>query len=117
MNKAYAFAYLTDVDFNDEIIDYLRRIDDTLAPFGGRFLVHGGKISRTEGTRTGDVIIIEFPDAQAGNAWYDSPAYQAILPLRTENSQGIVALVEGVPTGYRALDKLAAQLPDAPSRR
>ena len=31
-----------------------------------------------------------------------SPAYQEILPLRTENSDGATIIVEGVDEGYRA---------------
>ncbi|WP_405134806.1 DUF1330 domain-containing protein [Nocardia sp. NBC_01388] len=38
----YAIAQLYDVDLNAEIVEYLERIDSTLAPFGGKFLVHGG---------------------------------------------------------------------------
>ena len=40
-------------------------------------------------------------------AWYDSPAYREILPLRTENSRGVTMLVKGVAPGYRATDFLA----------
>lgn len=32
---AYAIAYLRDVNIGDDIIRYLREIDDTLKPFGG----------------------------------------------------------------------------------
>ena len=38
---AYAVAHLRSVDQNAEIVDYLRRIDATLDPFDGRFVVHG----------------------------------------------------------------------------
>ena len=38
----------------------------------------------------------------AFGAWYDSPGYQEILPLRTRNSDGVTLLVGGVPEGYRA---------------
>ncbi|MCD5350262.1 DUF1330 domain-containing protein [Kineosporia mesophila] len=31
---AYAIAHLTHVIVNDEVIEYLRRIDSTLEPFG-----------------------------------------------------------------------------------
>lgn len=110
---AYAIAYLRDVDFGDEIIDYLSRIDATLALFGGRFLVHGGEIDGVEGEWVGDVIVIEFPDHGAARAWYDSAIYQAILPLRTEHSTGIAAIVDGVPRGYQATDGLAAMLASA----
>ena len=107
---AYALAYLQDVRFNDEIVDYLQRIDETLAPFGGRFLVHGGRLTPAEGTWDGDLVVIAFPDLTAATDWYESPAYQEILPLRVDNSTSIAAIVEGVPTGYRAVDGLADML-------
>jgi uncharacterized protein (DUF1330 family) len=107
---AYAVAYLREVDVNAQVVDYIERIDATLAPYGGRFLVHGGAITPAEGTWDGDIVIIAFPSAAAAQQWYDSPAYQAILPLRTDNSRSVAAIVEGVPTGYRSVDKLAALL-------
>lgn len=110
MTKCYAICYLRDVDFGPEIIDYIERIDETLAPYGGRWLIHGGRLTPVEGDWDGDVVILEFPDTATAQAWYASPAYQAILPLRTEHSRSVTALVEGVPDGYRAVDKLAALL-------
>lgn len=107
---AYAIAYLREVDFNEEIIDYLKRIDVTLDEFGGRFIVHGGELTPREGEWDGSVVIIEFPSRQAANDWYDSPGYQAILRLRTDNSQSIATVVDGVAPGYRATDGLAAML-------
>jgi uncharacterized protein (DUF1330 family) len=49
---AYAIAYLRDVTFGDDIIRYLREIDDTLKPYGGEYLVHGGRstLARASGT-------------------------------------------------------------------
>lgn len=104
---AYAVAYLREVDVNEAIIDYIERIDATLAPYDGRFLVHGGAITPLEGTWDGDVVVIAFPSAGAAQAWYDSPDYQAILALRVDSSRSVAAVVEGVPPGYRATDKLA----------
>ncbi|WP_141015246.1 DUF1330 domain-containing protein [Nocardioides sambongensis] len=109
--KAYAVAYLREVDLGPAIVDYIERIDATMAPYGGRFLVHGGAISPLEGSWDGDLVILEFPDAAAARDWYHSPAYQEILPLRTEHSTSIACVVEGVPVGYRAVDKLAVLLP------
>lgn len=105
---AYALAHLRNVDFGDAIIDYLQRIDATLAPYDGRFLVHGGNVTAAEGEWDGDIVIIEFPDRASVEGWYESPDYQAILPLRTEHSQSIAVVVDGVPAGYRATDGLAA---------
>lgn len=107
---AYAFAHLQTVDFNDEIVEYIERIDATLAPYGGHFVVHGGPLLAVEGEWPGDIVVIAFPDRDAALAWYDSPAYQAILPLRTEHSDSRAAVLTGLPAGYRALDKLATLL-------
>ncbi|MDO9454783.1 DUF1330 domain-containing protein [Nocardioides sp.] len=107
---AYAIAYLREVDVDDAIIDYLQRIDATLAPHGGRFVVHGGELVPIEGEWDGDLVVIAFPSLADAQAWYDSPAYQEILPLRVDHSRSIAAMVEGVPPGYQATDKLAVLL-------
>jgi len=106
----YALAYLRDVDFNDQIVSYLERIDATLDPYGGRFVVHGGRLHPVEGEWTGALVVIEFPSTQAALDWYASPAYQEILALRTENSNSMATVVEGVPAGYRATQGLAVML-------
>lgn len=99
---AYAVAHLWDVDPNAEIVEYLRRIDATLEPYGGRFLVHGTPPEVLEGEWPGHLVVIGFPDLSAARAWYDSPAYRDILALRTRNAEGVTLLVDGVPDGYRA---------------
>ena len=40
--SAYAVANLHAVRMGPEIVRYLERIDATLAPFEGRFIIHGG---------------------------------------------------------------------------
>ncbi len=101
---AYAVGHLTKVEMGPEIADYLRCIDATLAPFGGRFLIHGGPVEKLEGNWTGDLIVIAFPDRRHAKDWYESDAYQAILPLRNRNSIGHVFLTDGVKEGHRATD-------------
>ncbi len=103
---AYAIAHMRQVTLGQPIFEYLARIDETLRPFQGRFLIHGAQVQVIEGSWPGTVIVIEFPDRQHARAWYESPAYQAILRLRTENSESAVVFVDGVPQGYRATDTL-----------
>ena len=93
-----------------EIAEYLRRINDTLDPFGGRFRVHDTPPQVLEGTWGMGVIVIEFPDYGSARGWYESPAYQEIAHLRTDNLEMDVIMVDGVPDGYRA-DKSIASLP------
>ena len=103
----YAIAHLRTVDVNDEILEYIRRIDDTLEPYGGRFLVHGTSPEVLDGDIPGFVVLIGFPDEASARSWYESEEYQAILPLRLNNSEGGAGLLTPVPEGYRAADYAA----------
>jgi uncharacterized protein (DUF1330 family) len=106
---AYAIAHLRSVDVGPAIVEYLERIDATLEPFAGRFLIHGATPHVLEDEFPGTIVVIEFPDREAAAAWYDSPAYQAILPLRTEHSDGTAIIIDGVQPGHAAA-KLAAAM-------
>jgi uncharacterized protein (DUF1330 family) len=72
-------------------------------PYGGRFLVHGSDVEILEGDWPGTVVILEFPDLPNARAWYASPAYQEILPLRTKSIDGDTILVDGVGPDYDAV--------------
>ena len=106
---AYAVAHMRQVTMGPAIVEYLERVDATLAPFGGRFLVHGGRIEVVEGTWPGHLIVIEFPDRARADAWYHCAAYREIVALRTDNSRSDVILAEGVGSDHRATDVLSAQ--------
>ena len=108
---AYAVAQLRHVDLGPEIVAYLQRIDASLDPYGGRFLIHGGPVDVLEGGWSGDLIVIAFPNRENAHAWYFSPEYQAILHLRTDHAEGDVFIVDGVPEGYRGADVLAKLMP------
>jgi len=90
--SAYAVAHLHKVGMGPEIVVYLQRIGATLEPFGGRFVIYGGNPEVLEGGWTGDLFVIEFRDRDWARGWYASPAYQAILRLRRDNSEGDVML-------------------------
>lgn len=103
----YAVGYLHNVRMGPEIISYLEGIDATLAPFHGRFVIHGGPRVALEGACERDLIVIAFPDKVTARAWYASPAYQELLPLRQRNADGDVFLIEGVGEAHRATDILS----------
>jgi uncharacterized protein (DUF1330 family) len=108
---SYAVAHLREVDLGPAIVEYLGRIDDTLRPFGGRFVIHGAPSTVLEGTWPGALIVIAFPDRERARAWYDSPAYRAILPLRTGHSVGDAILIDGVDDDHRATDVIPGYVP------
>lgn len=100
--SAYAMAHLRTVDFNEEIVEYLEKIDDTLPPYEGRFLVHGQLPEVADGTFEGVIVVIEFPDLERARGWYESEPYAAIAPLRVNNSEGGAFVVQGVDADYKA---------------
>jgi uncharacterized protein (DUF1330 family) len=102
----FAVAHLRRVTMGPAIAEYLERIDATLKPFAGRFVLHGAPVERLEGNWSGDLVMIAFPDRESARGWYDSDAYQSILPLRTDNAEGDAFLVDAVPDGHRATDVL-----------
>lgn len=104
---AYAIVHLHHVDLCPAIVEYLEKIDATLAPYGGRFLIHGGPVERLEGAFKGDLVVIGFDDRERARAWYRSPAYQAILALRTQHATGEVFLIDQVAMPHRATDVLS----------
>ena len=77
---AYAVAHMRQVTMGPPIVEYLERIDATLAPFDGRFVVHGGQVEVVEGTWPGHLIVIEFPDRARADAWYQPSA--GLVPTR-----------------------------------
>jgi uncharacterized protein (DUF1330 family) len=68
----------------------------SVAQYGGRFVVRGGKAELIEGTKEpARIVVIEFADTAAAKRWYNSPEYQEALKIRLANSTGRVLLVEG----------------------
>ncbi|MFD8952252.1 DUF1330 domain-containing protein [Streptomyces xanthophaeus] len=106
---AYAIAHIRPETMNEDVLRYIEEIQATLEPFGGRFLVHGAEVEVLEGPFPGTVVMVGFPGIEQARAWYASPAYQELLPLRTDHIAGTLVLVEGVPADYDAR-KTAAHL-------
>ena len=103
---AYAIAVIHETQFDPEIKEYLNHIDETLIPFSGKYLIHGGPYVPLEGTWSSDLVVIEFPSMEHAKGWYESEAYQAIRHLRTKHTQGEVLLVQGVPAEHKGSDLL-----------
>ncbi|MEU6057420.1 DUF1330 domain-containing protein [Streptomyces sp. NPDC047097] len=108
---AYAIAHLRRpaADLPDEVLDYMERIQSTLDPYQGRFLVHGAPRTEVlEGTFDQALVIIGFPTFDQARDWYHSDAYQRLLPQRTDHLDGDCLLIDGVPPGYEAAATAAA---------
>lgn len=56
--------------------------------YGGELLVAGTGSEIVEGTPGAITVVLKFPSMIALRHWYDSPDYQNIISLRTENTKG-----------------------------
>ncbi|RFU41485.1 DUF1330 domain-containing protein [Actinomadura logoneensis] len=110
MPASYAIARMyPEPRIHDDALEYMERIQATMDPFGGRFLVHGGIPDVKEGEFPGVVVILGFPDAESARAWYASEAYAEIKRLRSDHIPGELFLLEGVDEDYDVA-KTAAEL-------
>jgi uncharacterized protein (DUF1330 family) len=100
METAMAAFVIVDVEVLEPAPyrEYTSAVPATLAPFGGRFIVRGGAYETIEGEwRPQRIVIIEFPSVEQARAWYASPEYQAILPIRLRHARtNFLTVVEGV---------------------
>lgn len=67
----------------------------TLVAHGAEILVADYGSAMVEGTASSVTIVVKFASKEAARAWYDSPEYQAIIRLRTDNTEGFLLLTDG----------------------
>lgn len=93
--KAYTVAEIS-VDDPDAYKAYVSAVGPIVEAFGGVYIVRAGATVPKEGAPpAGRIVIIEFPTMAAALAFYDSPEYQAILPLRLNAATSRAFIVEG----------------------
>ena len=77
--------------------DYKKLVPPSLAKFGARFLVRGGKVTTMEGDWSPKrFVIVEFPDVERAKAWWASPEYAEAKALRQATSRTQMIVVEGL---------------------
>ncbi len=79
---------------------YGSAVPAVIEKFGGRYLVRGGGVEVLEGDWViPRLVVVAFDSHAQAKAFYDSPEYQKILPLRKAASEGCVVIVDGVDGG------------------
>ncbi|WP_274919504.1 DUF1330 domain-containing protein [Streptomyces sp. WZ-12] len=75
--------------------EYRAKVLQTLALYGGGFMIRGGRFETLEGNwKPTHLSVMVFPTADHARRWYSSPEYRAILPLRGDTHMDLI-LVEG----------------------
>jgi len=93
-------AYVVvDIEVTDTVAfdEYRKAVPATIAKYGGRYIVRGGKSETLEGGWDPQrLVILEFPNVEAVKRWYGSDEYRPLLDVRLKASKGSLVLVEGV---------------------
>jgi uncharacterized protein (DUF1330 family) len=76
---------------------YGEKMPETLAPFNHHYLIRSSKIQALEGEPPkGGIVVIAFDSVEKAREWYDSPAYEAIKPIRQSAAKSRIFIVEGI---------------------
>ncbi|GAB5467647.1 MAG: hypothetical protein Kilf2KO_06770 [Rhodospirillales bacterium] len=93
---AYIIAQIEVTD-PDAYSLYTAQTPGVVAAHGGTFIVRGGDPEVLEGSLPGSrIVVIAFADRAAAQGFYNSDAYQEILPLRLAAATGAACIVDGV---------------------
>ena len=93
-------AYIiVEVDVKDPVRyeDYKKLTPESIAAYGGKFIVRGGKTELIEGNQEPNrIVVLEFENAERAKAWWNSPEYIEPKKLRHATADSRMILVEGV---------------------
>jgi uncharacterized protein (DUF1330 family) len=98
-DKAAPGYIVAEIDVTDPTTyqKYAAQVPGTLAPFKAQYLVRGGKTMPLEGEPPAKrVVVLAFDSVEKAKAWYDSPAYSAIRPIRQSAAKTRSFIAEGV---------------------
>ena len=82
--STYLSAIIT-VKNPEKLKEYISQVPATMAPFGAKLVCRGKVQSVLAGEAKHQIeAVFEFPSEDALHGWYNSDAYQALIPLRNE---------------------------------
>ena len=73
---------------------YAPAVMPTLEAHGAEFLVADYESEPLEGTPASVMVVLKFDSKETARAWYESPEYQEIMHIRTDNSEGILVIAD-----------------------
>lgn len=80
---AYCLFDNVEITDPDALAEYASQTLPTIQAYSGRYLAIGGDIEVKEGASMVTFpVLIEFPNLEDANAWYDSPEYAPLKQLR-----------------------------------
>jgi uncharacterized protein (DUF1330 family) len=94
--RAYLLVQV-DVSNAERYAEYTKVSPGVIAKYGGRFLARGGRTATLEGPPAkGRVVVIEFPNFDAAERFYNSPEYAEARKIRDGAASAQIIAVEGL---------------------
>jgi uncharacterized protein (DUF1330 family) len=84
--QAKPLAYvITEVEILDQAAfnEFSPKVPATMQPFGGKYLVRGGKVISLEGDAPKRVVVSVYDSVEKAQAWRDSAAWKELMPMRS----------------------------------
>ncbi len=78
--------------------EYKLKAKPMVEQHGGEYLARGGNLTlkETDLWSPTRMVLIRFPDSASANRFYESPEYQAILPISKQSARRTMIMLEGI---------------------
>lgn len=88
-------SQLTDPDHYE---NYKLQAKPVVEQFGGEYLARGGALSvkETDLWSPSRIVVIRFPSRDQAERFYQSPQYQAVLPISKASARRTVFILDGL---------------------
>jgi uncharacterized protein (DUF1330 family) len=95
--SVYMIVEAKEVFDKQKYSEYISKVPKIIERFGGKYIVRGGDVSVVAGDwKPARVIIVEFESMEKFEAWWNSPEYRAIAPLRENGAKTNAIVVKGI---------------------
>ena len=95
--SAYVIVEMTVTD-TVRIEEYRKLAGASVAQYGGRFLVRGGRSETLDGDwQPQRLVVLEFPGLAEARRWHASPEYRTACKIRDQAATTRMVAVEGNP--------------------
>ncbi|UTW61735.1 DUF1330 domain-containing protein [bacterium SCSIO 12741] len=98
---AYFIANYQITDPNRYQNEYIPQVMPIMAKHGGKPIVVDMEVNGVEGSPQHFIVVIEFPNRAAAEAWHNDPDYQPVAAIRHESAANAWAAIcdQFVPPG------------------
>jgi uncharacterized protein (DUF1330 family) len=95
-SPAFWITETLEVSDQEAFLNIIKAVPATLQPFGGQYIVLGGKIAPGEGSPPRRITIVAFDSLEKAQQWFDSPAATAARAEAQKFAKIRSYFVEGV---------------------